>query len=511
MRVRVMMKVIQTMGRKWLLWTALITSIVATLACSDGSDSRATSKALTTLTATEALQAMKRGDFTPLDYANALLERAEQLEHLNAFIYLNPDEVRTAAEAATQKLRSGESAGALLGLPLVVKDSVDTAGIPTTAGTPTLGHNIPTENAPFLQALLDEGAYVFGKTNLAEVSLNSLGANDFYGSALNPYDTTRVPGGTSSGTGVAVSARIAPLGIGEDTGGSIRVPSAMTGIVGFRPTAGRYSNAGIVPLAPHRDTPGPMARTIEDLILVDSVVTGSPMQLPAAELAGLRLGLPPSAWNVIDPAVDVVIQEALARLEEQGAVLVREDIPGMYDLVADNFFSDTFCSMFDAINAYLAEHALGFDFYHLAENVVTPEIAALVQLAYPGVIPQDSCDQSLTSTRPTLQGMIAEYFAQHDVEAMLVPAVAFAAPPIGTQTIIINGTEFNAVSLAIRNMEPAAFAGLPSLSIPVGMTQDEGLPVGLLIDGPVGEDRRILAIGKAIEQIIPEVPAPKLD
>lgn len=181
--------------------------------CSDGSDSRARTLDMTSLSATEAVEAMKVGKFTPVEYANALLGQAEKLEHLNAFIYLNPDEVRAAAEAATRKLKSGEPVGALIGLPLVVKDSVDTAGIPTTAGTPSLGHNIPTENAPFLQALLDEGAYVFGKTNLAEVSLNSLGANDFYGSALNPYDTTRVPGGTSSGTGVAVSARIAPLGI----------------------------------------------------------------------------------------------------------------------------------------------------------------------------------------------------------------------------------------------------------------------------------------------------------
>lgn len=498
------------MGLKTNLSLAICLLLVLA-ACDNGSDSRAKTKATTALTATEAVEAMKRGDFTPLDYANVLLDQAEKLEYLNAFIYLNPDEVRAAAEAATRKLKSGEPVGALIGLPLLVKDSVDTAGIPTTAGTPSVGHNIPAENAPFLQALLDEGAYVFGKTNLAEVSLHSFGANDFYGIALNPYDTTRVPGGSSSGTAVAVSARIAPLGIGEDTGGSIRIPAAMTGITGFRPTAGRYSNTGIFPLAPHRDTPGPMARNIEDLILVDSVVTGSPMQLPAAELDGLRLGVPPSAWNVIDPAVDDVIQEALAHLEQQGAVLVRKDILGIYDLVADNFFSDVFCSMFDSINAYLAEHALGFDFYYLVENVVTPEVAALVNLAYPGVISQDSCDRSLTSTRTTLQGMLADYFAQHDVEAILVPTVVFAAPPIGTQTIIINGTEFDAVSLAIRNMEPAAFAGLPSLSIPVGMTHDKGLPVGLLIDGPVGEDRRILAIGKAIEEIIPEVAPPKLD
>ena len=283
---------------------SILTQIVIILAlllaaCSDGSDS-GESRDLTTLTASEAVKAMKAGDFTPSEYAEALLEQAALNQHLNAFVYLDPDEVRAAADTATRKLASGEPVGALIGIPLVVKDSIDTAGIPTTGGTPSLLDNIPTANAPVLQALLDQDAYVFGKVNLSEMSSDPLGRNDFFGIARNPYDTTRSPGGTSSGTGVAIGARISPLGVGEDTAGSIRIPAAWNGIVGFRPSSGRYSNAGMVPLAPHRDTAGPMARSLDDVILVDGLITGSPLTLEPANLQGLRLGLMPSYWNVLD-------------------------------------------------------------------------------------------------------------------------------------------------------------------------------------------------------------------
>jgi mandelamide amidase len=499
------------MSRVLVLYNLLVLALLTLSGCSDGSDNSYSQADLTQLTAMEAVKAMKAGEFTPSEYAEVLLARAEELDHLNAFIYLNPEEVREAAKEATEKLKSGESVGALIGLPLAVKDSVDTAGIPTTGGTSALVSNVPEENAPFLQALLDEGAYVFGKTNLAEMSYDPLGRNDFYGIVLNPYDITRTPGGTSSGTGVAVSARIVPLGVGEDSAGSIRIPSAWTGVVGFSPTSGRYSNAGIVPLAPHRDTPGPMARTIDDVILVDGLVTGSPLDLPPANLQGLRIGLMPSYWNIIDPSSDEVFQRVLARLEELGVVFVRENVPDLNQIVAANFLTDMLCSGFDAINDYLLEHELGFDFYYVRDNVVTPAVAGVMVLATPGVISEENCERSLSETRPEVQQLYAQYFDQHNVDALVLPTVIFPAPPIGEQTVIIDGEPYEALNWGIRNVEPAAFAGLPSLSIPVGLTETEQLPVGLLIDGPAGEDRRVLAIGKAFERALPGTPPPELD
>lgn len=499
------------MIRVLLLWHGVIIALIALIGCSDSSDGSHSQLDLTQLSAIEAVQGMKAGEFTPSDYAEALLERAEQLEHLNAFIYFNPDEVREAAREATDKINSGEPVGALVGLPLAVKDSVDTAGIPTTGGTPSLAHNVPKENAPFLQALLDEGAYVFGKTNLAEMSYDPLGRNDFYGIALNPYDTSRTPGGTSSGTAVAVSARIAPLGVGEDSAGSIRIPSAWTGIVGFKPSSGRYVNTGIVPLAPHRDTPGPMVRTIEDAVLVDSLVTGSPLNLPLANLQGLRIGLMPSYWNIVDPEANQVLQSVLARLEKLGVVFVRENIPDLNQIIGANLLTDMLCSGFDAINDYLSEHELGFDFYYVRDNVVTPAVAGAMLLATPGVISEESCERSLSETRPEVQQLYAQYFAQHNVDALAAPSVVFPAPPIGEHSVNIDGEPYDALNWSVRNVEPASFAGLPSLTIPIGLTETEQLPVGLLIDGPAGEDRRVLAIGKAIEKALPQMTPPDID
>lgn len=478
--------------------------------CSDSSDGRE-SRDLTTLTASEAVRAMKAGDFSPSEYAEALLEQAALTQHLNAFVYLEPDQVRAAADAATRKLASGEAVGALIGIPLVVKDSIDTAGIPTTGGTPSLVDNIPTANAPVLQALLDQGAYVFGKVNLSEMSSDPLGRNDFFGIAMNPYDTTRSPGGTSSGNAVAISARISPLGVGEDTAGSIRIPAAWNGIAGFRPTSGRYSNAGMVPLAPHRDTAGPMARSMDDLVLVDGLITGSPLTIEPANLQGLRLGLMPSYWNVLDPSSDEVLQGVLTLLEEQGVVFIRENIPDLNQIIAANFLADIFCSEFEAINDYLVGHELPFDFYYVLENVVTSAIAGFLSLGVPGVISAEDCQRSLLETRPEVQKLYAQYFDEYDVDAVILPTVVYPALPIGQQTVILDGEEQDAVNWAVRNTEPAAFAGLPSLSIPIGLTETEQLPVGLMIDGPEGEDRRVLAIGKAFEEIIPQIPPPSLD
>lgn len=343
------------------------------------------------------------------------------------------------------------------------------------------------------------------------MSSDPLGRNDFNGIALNTYDKARYPGGTSSGTGVAVSARIAPLGIGEDTAGSIRIPSAWNGIVGFRPTSGRYSNAGLIPLAPHRDTAGPMARSIDDAILVDGLVTGSPLSLQPAKLEGLRVGLMPSYWNIVDPAADEIYQSTLNLLEDLGVVFIRENILDLNQITGDNFLADMFCVEFDAINSYLMEHELGFDFYYVRDNVVTPAVAGVLALASPGVIPEETCERSLLVTRPEVQRLYAQYFDRYNVEALLLPTVIFPAPPIGEQTVIINGETYDAVNWGVRNVEPAAFAGLPSLTIPVGLTGTEQLPVGLLIDGPAGEDRRILAIGKAIEEALPRMPPPEFN
>ena len=188
-------------------------------------------------------------------------------------------------------------------MPLALKDNLDTAEMPTTGGTPGLRGHRPKHNAPVVQKLLDAGAIAFGKTNLHELAYGITNNNAAFGAARNPYDRTRIPGASSGGVGVAVAARMAPGGIGSDTGGSVRIPAALCGIVGFRPTTGRWSQAGIVPISHTRDTAGPMTRSVADCALLDHVVTGSALP-PAASLKGLRLGVPRAHfWDPLDREV----------------------------------------------------------------------------------------------------------------------------------------------------------------------------------------------------------------
>src|SRR5205085_1463978 len=287
------------------------------------------------LSAVAAVDAMRRGEMTAEAYANALLARCEAGKALNAFITLEPDKVLAAARAADVLRKNGGKLGALHGLPLPVKDSVNTADYPTTAGTPALRGFRPKADAPAVARLKGAGAFVLGKTNLHELSFGWTSNNLAFGPVRNPYDPKRIPGGSTGGTAVAVAARMAPLGVAEDTQGSIRVPAALCGVCGFRPTTGRYPTDGTAPITPLFDQIGPHARTVEDLLLFDSVMTGDQRPVAPAELRGLRLGIPRSYYFAgLDPEVEHQMDAVMARLRAAGVVLVEAEIPGLADLVA---------------------------------------------------------------------------------------------------------------------------------------------------------------------------------
>ena len=221
----------------------------------------------------------------------ALLRRCETGAGLNAFITLRTEQVLEAARERDRERRSGKSPGPLHGLPIPVKDSINTCDLPTTAGTPALRHFQPRQDAPVVHALRAAGALVLGKTNLHELSFGYTSNNHAFGAVGNPYDQQRSPGGSSGGTGAAIAYRMAPLGIAEDTEGSIRVPAALCGIAGFRPSTGRYSTAGRIPITPLFDQIGPHARTVADLLLFDSVLTGGVSSVTTPSLRRIRLGV----------------------------------------------------------------------------------------------------------------------------------------------------------------------------------------------------------------------------
>jgi len=464
---------------------------------------------LTALTISEAAAALQRGEMTAAAYADALLARAARLTSLNAFIHHDAEQVRADARAADAQRASGAKLGPLHGVPLALKDNLDVAGGVTTAGTPSLRSNRPTRNGPVVQRLLDAGAIVFGKANLHELAYGITNNNAGFGAARNPYDSTRIPGGSSGGVGVAVGARMVAGGIGSDTGGSVRIPAALCGIVGFRPSTGRWSQSGIVPISHTRDTAGPMTRSVADCALLDRVVTGS-AELPAATLKGLRLGVPRGHfWENLDTEVATLMASTLRALRDAGGVLVEADIPDAPRLDNEAGFPIALFETIVDLDAYLAEHGSTMRYADIVAQVASPDVKGILQsLLGEGAVPEAVYRHALQVQRPQLQAAYSGYFQRHDVSAMVFPTTPMPAVPIGQdETVMLNGQSVPTFPTFIRNCSPASVAGVPGISLPAAMTRS-GLPLGLELDAPQNADARLLAIARAVEVLLPKTPAP---
>jgi indoleacetamide hydrolase len=455
---------------------------------------------------------LRDGDVTAEAYAEALLARCARAAHLNAFISLEPDKVREAARAADLRRRRGERAGPLAGIPLALKDNLDTVDHPTTGGTPGLAGNRPKRNAPIVEALLSAGAIVLGKANMHELAYGVTNNNACCGPARNPYDLERIPGGSSGGTGVAIGARLAPAGIGSDTGGSVRIPAAHCGVAGFRPTTLRWSQAGIVPISHTRDTAGPLARSVDDCMLLDGIVTGGPTEVAAASLRGLRIGVPRGHfWENLDAELGQLLEGALARLSDAGAVLVEGDIADVGALDGAAGFPIALYETVHDLDRYLAEHDTGLDYASFVRQTKSPDVKGILEsLIGAGAVPEAAYREALGTHRPALQERYRRYFREQGVELMAFPTTPMPATRIGEdETVAVNGVSVPTFATHIRNTSPGSVAGIPGLSLPAGMTK-AGLPVGLEIDGAEGSDLRVLEIGIAIEAVLPKLPAPHI-
>ena len=469
---------------------------------------------LTALSACDAVQHMVRGELTVERYAGALLARCESQHALNAFITLEPERVLEHARAGDQQRRTGAKLGPLFGLPIPVKDSVNTRDYATTGGTPALRHFRPAQDAPVVASLKGAGAIVLGKTNLHELSFGWTTNNLAFGAVHNPYDHKRIPGGSSGGTAAAIAARLAPLGVAEDTEGSIRVPAAFCGIAGFRPTTGRYSTKGCVPISPLFDQVGPHARTVQDLALFDSVVAGDPTPLTAEPLRGVRLGVVRDYWFAdLDPEVERIAGEALARLRDAGAVLVEGTISGLahlIDLTTDPVQNH---DVRPALARYLKDYGAGLSLEELIARA-SPDIREIFRTdVMPGgvnVVSEAAYAAARDQHLPALRRLFQEYFARAQVAAIVFPATLVPPPLIGEETTLtVGGGRSLPFEVAVaRNIAPGSTAGLPGLVLPAGLTAS-GVPVAVEFDSPAASDRALLALGLSLERALGPIAPPK--
>jgi len=442
-----------------------------------------------------------------LDLAEACIARSQAYSDLNVWVSFDPEALRKEARDADSRLAAGERLP-LLGIPIALKDNIEAAGMACGAGTASLNGKLPQADAELVARLRAAGAVIAGKVGMHELAFGITTNNAVTGAVRNPWDRTRIPGGSSGGSGAVVGARIVPASIGTDTGGSVRVPAALCGVSGFRPTVGRVSAQGIAPISLTRDTPGPLAYTIADCALLDEVMTGAKDSQMKLALQGLRLGVPRRPfWNDLEPALEQVAESALQTLRQAGVELVDIDMPALSELNAGVGFPVALFEFVRDMRRYLGERGRGVTLEELIAAVGSPDVRGAVgTLLTGGGIPEDVYESALQA-RARMQALYAQTFESHRVEALVFPTTPRVAARIGEdETVDLNGTQQPTFGTFIRNTDPGSNASLPGATIPLGLANN--LPVGLALDGPIDSDRRLLAIAEAVQSALP--PAPQL-
>jgi len=434
---------------------------------------------------------------------------------LNAFTYLGPGFEPGASGNATA---GGPLATPqlLAGYRLIVKDNIEVAGMPCTSGTPSLRGYVPKRDAPAVNLLRIAGAEIVGKANMHELAYGITSNNAAFGPVRNLFDLQCFAGGSSGGTAAAIAAGVVHAGLGTDTGGSSRIPAALNGIVGFRPTVGRYPMGGVARISPTRDVIGPMGRGVRDVALLDAVLSGNPaFGLDAIDIRGLRIGLPAQHFQEsLHPDVSRALGHVIAVLREAGVEFVEADLLDIAAMNAAVSFPIVLHETKPALQSYLQKAGLDLTLTQLHEAIASADVRDIIGQVLNDVIPEEDYLRALQVGRPRLQELYRSYFARHAAEAVLFPTTPLPACPIegSDQTVLLNGERVPTFATFIRNTDPSSNAGIPAISLPAGFSLQGGLgskhlPLGIELDGPAGSDRRLLAVAAAIETVLNRHPS----
>ncbi len=448
---------------------------------------------------TEVARAIAMKQLSSHEVTRACLHRISQWQpHLNAFMAIEAEAALKAADAADAALAKGGLRGPLHGVPLAHKDMYYDAGRVVTCGSLIRRDFVATTTSTALQRLKDAGQIRLGALHMAEFAYGPTGHNSHYGPVCNPWNPAHITGGSSSGSGSAVAARLTFAALGSDTGGSIRMPAHFCGVTGLKTTYGRISRAGAMPLSQSLDTVGPLARSAEDCALLLSIMAGPDPEDPTASsepvtdyvaatkgsLKGLKIGVPTSYYvDDLDAEVARALDETIAVLKREGADIVKVELPDQRQLSA-------------ASQLVLAAEAAAFHKRWLIERSgdYSPQVLMRLQngLAIPAVT-------YLEAMRWRAPALAAHHAATAAVDAVIAPASPMPAPTIAESDV---GAGPNAGALLQRLTlftRPVNYLGLPSLVVPTGFTNG-GLPVGMQLIGRSFDEATLLTIGAAFQR-----------
>ncbi|MBI4202535.1 MAG: Asp-tRNA(Asn)/Glu-tRNA(Gln) amidotransferase subunit GatA, partial [Chloroflexi bacterium] len=441
------------------------------------------------------------GQVSPVELAEACLARIQRLDgRLHCFITLLAEEALAAARKAEAAIVEGEYLGPLHGIPIGLKDLYWTRGVLTTAGSKVMADFTPQEDAETVARLKDAGSVILGKLNMHPFAYGAVGVNPDYGTPPNPWDATRIPGGSSSGSGVGLAAGLFPGATGSDTGGSIRIPASLCGVAGIKPTAGRVSRHGLVPLSWSLDHAGPMARCVEDCAILLEAMAGHDAKdegtttqgVPdyratlRSPVRGLRAGLPRPFYRGLQAGVRSAVEAAVRVLEELGVWVQEVDAPSLEETGP------------------------------LVAAIMGPEVAAYHQDMLK-TRSQDYPEDVLRRIMPNFEVPAVEYVKAQRARAsvtqrylellgrydlLVTPTEPITAMVLGQTTVTIEGQERTTQGLLTRFTNPFNLTGLPAMSVPCGFDEAH-LPVGLQIVGRPFEEATVLRAAYAYEQATP--------
>jgi aspartyl-tRNA(Asn)/glutamyl-tRNA(Gln) amidotransferase subunit A len=473
---------------------------------------------LITMTAAELSAAMAAGEVSAADVTEAHLDRIAAVDdRVKAFLHVAADDARARAREVDARRKAGEPLGPLAGVPVAVKDLFTTVGMPTTCGSKILEGWRPPYESTITQRLRNAGAILIGKTNMDEFAMGSSTENSGYGPSHNPWDLAKVPGGSSGGSAAAVAAHMAPLALGTDTGGSIRQPAAVCGIVGTKPTYGGSSRYGVVAFASSLDTPGPLGRTVLDTALLHEAMSGHdpmdstsidapvPPVVEAArhgDVAGLRIGVVSEfAGDGYQPGVMARFTEAVELLESLGAKVTEISCPHFkyalpaYYLIAPSEASSNL-ARFDGMRYGLRTGSGSAEEVMAAtrETGFGAEVKRRIMLGTYALSSgyYDAYYGKAQQVRTLIIQDFDAAFAQVDV--LVSPATPTTAFPIGERA-----DDPMAMYLADLCTIPTDLAGNAAISVPCGLADEDGLPAGLQVMAPPLADDRLYRVAAAVE------------